>query len=124
MKISLLNLNRSRLLSLNRTTVLNITGLYSRLAKAKELHVLKQSKNEEISLLGCIQLGDVGTIVFKSWEHFNYFFPSGYSKKIIQSSFNKINLLRDALAHGQKLQLEWSQIHSLMQIISYTLSKS
>lgn len=96
----------------------------TRLAKAEELFVLKKSKNEEISLLGCIQLGDVGSIVFKSWEHFNDFFPSGYSKKMIQSSFNKINLLRDALAHGQKLLLDWSVIHNLMQIISNTLSKT
>lgn len=94
-----------------------------RLAKAEELYVLKQSKNEEISLLGCIQLGDVGTIVFKLWEHFNDFFPSGYSKKTIQSIFNKINLLRDALAHGQKLQMEWPEVYQLAEIISYTLKK-
>lgn len=94
-----------------------------RLAKAKELYVLKQAKNEEISLLGCLQLGDVGTIVFKSWEHFNDFFPSGYSRKTIQSIFNKINLLRDALAHGQKLQIEWPEVYQLAEIISYTLKK-
>lgn len=95
----------------------------SRLAKAEKLFALKQSKNEEISLLGCIQLVDVGTIVFKSWEHFNHFFPSGYSKNKIHSFFNKINLLRDVLAHGQKLQIEWPEIHNLMQIVSYTLSR-
>lgn len=94
-----------------------------RLAKAEELYSLKKSKNEEISLLGCTQLVDVGTIVFKSWEHFKDFFPSGYSKKMIQSSFNKINLLRDALAHGQKLQMEWSKVNQLAEIISYTLKK-
>lgn len=94
-----------------------------RLAKAEKLFALKQSKNEEISLLGCIQLVDIGTIVSKSWEHFNDYFPSEYSKKNIQSSFNRIKTLRDALAHVQKLCLEWPEIHNLMQIISYTLSK-
>lgn len=94
-----------------------------RFAKAEELFILKQSKNEEIGLLGCIQLGDVGTIVFKSWEHFNDFFHLGYSKKTIQSSFNKINLLRDALAHGQKLQMDWPEVYQLAEIISYTLKK-
>lgn len=95
-----------------------------RLTKAVELYSLKKSRNEEISLLGCTQLTDVGTIVFKSWEQFKDLFPSEFSKKEVQSIFNDINFLRDALAHGQKLQLEWSEIHSLMQIISYTLSKS
>lgn len=95
-----------------------------RLARAVELYSLKKSRNEEISLLGCIQLADVGTIIFKLWDHFNGFFPMEYSKKKIQPYFRKINLLRDALAHGQKLPLDWPEIHNLMQIISYTLSKS
>lgn len=94
-----------------------------RLAKAEELYALKLSKNEEISLLGCTQLGDVGTVVFKSWDHFKILFPSEYPKKIIQSSFNKINSLRDALAHGQKLNLEWHEIHSLMKLISFSIGK-
>lgn len=94
-----------------------------RLAKAEQLFVMKQSKNEEINLLGCTQLGDVGTIVFRSWEHFNSFFPFEYPKKKIQSSFNKINLLRDTLAHGQKLQMEWPEVYQLAEIISYTLKK-
>lgn len=99
----------------------NITP--DRLDRAKELYALKQLKNEEISLLGCTQLGDIVTIVFKSWGHFNDFFPSEYPKKKIKSCFNKINLLRDALAHGQKLQMEWSEVYQLAKLISYTLKK-
>jgi hypothetical protein len=95
-----------------------------RLAKANELYQMKQIRNEEINLLGCIQLGDVGTIVCKSWEHFKEFFPSDHKKSKIKSSLNKINTLRDALAHGQKLLLPWSEIRNLVQIISFTLSRT
>jgi hypothetical protein len=91
--------------------------------KAEELYLLKKSKNEEIDLLGCTQLGDLGTIILKCWEQFSDLFPTSHSKSTIQSSFNKINLLRDALAHGQKLQIEWPEIYNLIQLISYSLGK-
>jgi hypothetical protein len=94
-----------------------------RVEKAKVLYELKQAKNEEIDLLGCIQLGDLGTIVFKSWENFQECFPVDLTKKSIRSSFLKINNLRDALAHGQKLQMDWSEILSLVKIIAYSLNK-
>ena len=93
----------------------------ARLEKAKELYLLKKSKNEEINMLGCTQLVDLGTIIFKSWEHFQTFFPSDLSKNTIRSSFSEINFLRDTLAHGQKLQQEWPEIHDLIQLISFSL---
>lgn len=94
-----------------------------RVEKAKVLYELKKSKNEEINLLGCIQLGDLGTIAFKSWENFKDCFPADLAKKSISSSFIKINNLRDALAHGQKLQMEWSAILSLVKLITFSLNK-
>ncbi len=94
-----------------------------RIEKAEELFELKKLKNEEIHMLGCTQLCDVGTIMFKSWEQFKEYFPEDLSKNNIRSSFNHINDLRDALAHGQKLQTEWPEILSLIQLISYSLGK-
>jgi len=95
----------------------------TRLKKAFELFELKKEKNEEINLLGCTQLADVGTIISKTWDQFSMFFPDELSRKEIISSFNRINLLRDSLAHGQKLHMDWSNIYSLAKLISYTLKR-
>jgi len=109
--INHLDMNWERLLSTKR------------IDKAKELFELKKSRNEEIDLLGCIQFSDLGTILSNSWERFEKYFPPYLVKENINSNFNKINILRDAIAHGQKLQLEWSKIHELMQLISYSLGR-
>jgi hypothetical protein len=95
-----------------------------RMQKARELYNLKKSKNEEIDLLGCIQLADLGTIIFKTWEQFDVFFPYNHSRSRIRSYLIKINLIRDALAHGQKLMMEWPEIHNLIKLISYSLGKT
>lgn len=95
----------------------------NRINKASELFELKKKNNEEIDLLGCTQLADIGTIILKSWDQFDQFFPSELSKKDIRHSFSRINQLRDTLAHGQKLQMEWPEIYRLAKLISYTLEK-
>ncbi len=49
MKMSLLNLNRNRLLTLNRTTVLNITGFYNELLnkfRNKSAHISTISRDK------------------------------------------------------------------------------
>lgn len=94
-----------------------------RLDKAKELFQQKKLQNEEITLLGCTQLCDLATIVLKFWKQFEDLFPSNNSKKRIQSSFINMKLIRNALAHGQKLQLEWPEILSQMQMILHCLGR-
>ncbi len=94
-----------------------------RIKNAEKLFDLKKQKNEEIDLLGCTQLCDIGTIVFNSWECFDELFPLGLSKKKIKSGFKKINGLRDALAHGQKLPMDWPELYRLANFISYTLKR-
>ncbi|MFO7853450.1 MAG: hypothetical protein R6X28_13480 [Bacteroidales bacterium] len=95
----------------------------NRINKTTELFELKIKNNEEIDLLGCTMLADIGTIISKSWGNFITFFPPELSKNNIITSFNKINQLRDALAHGQKLQMDWSKVYHLAKLISYTLKK-
>lgn len=93
----------------------------NRINKAIELFELKKKNNEEIDVLGCIQMADIGTIILKAWNQFDQFFPSELTKKDIRYSFSKINQLRDVLAHGQKLRMDWSEVYNLAKIISYIL---
>lgn len=95
----------------------------SRIDSAMSLYKHKAERNEEIDLLGCTQLVDIGTILFKRWQDYSNLFPDGYSKNSARNCFCDINSLRDALAHGQKLTMEWSKIHSLMVVVSNILAR-
>lgn len=95
----------------------------NRINKATELFELKKKNNEEIYLLGCTMLADIGTIISKSWAKYITFFPPELTRKTIKSSFDKVNQLRDALAHGQKLQMDWPEVYRLAKLIAYTLKK-
>jgi hypothetical protein len=94
-----------------------------RLDSAKRLFALKKERNEEIDLLGCVQLVDVGTIVNQSWDCFKDYFPVSLAKAEVTEGFEQINILRDTLAHGQKLPMDWPVIHKLAQLISFSLEK-
>jgi len=67
-------------------------------------------------------LADVKTIVKQFWGVFSKYFPDNLSK-IININFNKIIQLRNDLAHGQKLQMDWNLIYYLISIITFTLKR-
>jgi len=70
-----------------------------RLNKAKELHELRKGKNEDLSLLECLQLSDKKVILqsaIKFLEKFKY--SKNYFKKLLED----IEKIRNELAHSQK----------------------
>jgi hypothetical protein len=95
----------------------------NRLNYARDLYRLKRDRNEEIDFLGCIQLTDIGTIVTKAWTYFEKYFPPVITKREVKDCFCKTNQLRDALAHGQKLHMDWPEIYRFAKLISFTLKK-
>ncbi|MFC2090806.1 hypothetical protein ACFLT1_08515 [Bacteroidota bacterium] len=91
-----------------------------RLNDAQKLFIMKTKRNEEVDLIDCAQLVDLGSIVKKLSSH--YIFEGG-SKTKTEKFFFKLNKLRDELAHTQKLTLSWKVIFDHMNIVHNTLSK-
>lgn len=92
-----------------------------RLEKANELFNDKKKRNEEISLLGCIQISDLGTILIKNHEKFSKYLPKNFSKKSLKDLFKESTELRDTLAHGQKIKFEWQKVWDIMKTITFIL---
>lgn len=87
-----------------------------RLEKCKELYEFKKSRNEEIDLLDCTQLIDLMTIIKKSKTSFIKYFLID-KLKVIEEIFKEINLLRDELAHAQRITLESKRINEIINFI-------
>jgi hypothetical protein len=87
-----------------------------RLTAAHKLLLLKSARNEEIDLLQCLQLADLGSI-FSKKRRYKKFDPC-LSRDQYNSCFGKIGKLRDAVAHSQQiLPFSWSEIHGLLVFI-------
>ncbi len=82
-----------------------------RLASAQELYQLKLRRNEEIDLIQCLQLADLGSI-FSKQKRFKSLMP-GASRDQYDAMVRNIGKLRDALAHSQpSLPFSWREIHT------------
>ncbi|WP_158858947.1 hypothetical protein [Lunatibacter salilacus] len=87
-----------------------------RLDSARKLYQLKTSRSEEIDLIQCLQLGDLGSIFSKS-KRYKLFDPS-LSRKSFDDKIRNIGKLRDALAHSQDiLPFDWSEISMMIGFI-------
>ncbi len=93
-----------------------------RLEKANMLFLEKQRNNEEITLLGCLQLIDLGIIIQKQLRSPDQLLVKFDNRKSADTIFKKINRLRDSLAHGQKIQMEWCEVYHLMQLIANSIN--
>jgi hypothetical protein len=80
----------------------------NRLAEAKKLYMKKSIKNQEISMLNCIQFCDLGTIMKKEWDIYSSLIDD--SKSNLDIKFKFILKLRDSLAHSEKLNYDWNTI--------------
>lgn len=80
-----------------------------RLASAEALYQLKKSRNEEIDLIQCLQLADLGSIFSKD-KRYKKLMP-GASREQYDAMVRNIGKLRDALAHSQpRLPFSWEEI--------------
>ena len=72
-----------------------------RLRNAEQLYELRKGRNEEITLLDCLQLSDKKTLIVKKKELLlNLTFSS---RAEAERFFNKLERLRNNLAHSQEL---------------------
>lgn len=92
----------------------------NRLEKAKKLYNEKKKRNEEVDLLDCTQLTDIGEILSKNKDICELNFPD-YSKKKFDSIFYSLNKLRDELAHSQRITIDLRKIKSLLNFIETNL---
>lgn len=92
----------------------------NRLEKAKKLFNEKKKRNEEVDLLDCTQLTDIGEILSKNKDIYELNFPD-YSKKKFDSIFHSLNKLRDELAHSQRITIDLRKIKSLLNFIETNL---
>lgn len=92
-----------------------------RMEKARELLGLKKSTNEALGLIDCLMLCDKGAIVQKTRELLD---ALGLSKPEAKKLFHQIEMLRNALAHGEDfLQgLSWNDIMTLVDTMEQTLN--
>jgi hypothetical protein len=87
-----------------------------RLDAARKLYQLKTARAEEIDLIQCLQLGDLGSIFSKS-QRFKRFGTS-LSRKVYDDRIRNIGKLRDALAHSQNiLPFDWVEIAEMIGFI-------
>ncbi|PKP48103.1 MAG: hypothetical protein CVT94_09440 [Bacteroidetes bacterium HGW-Bacteroidetes-11] len=92
-----------------------------RLKYAKELFDKKKDRNEEVDLLNCLQLVDLSTIIYRNWRSFQSDFVY-VDRNSFVSVFKKLNILRDELAHAQKLTLDYKELYDLMKFTRECLS--
>ena len=72
-----------------------------RLRSAEHLYEMRKERNEEITLLDCLQLSDKKTLIVKKKE---LLLNLGFtSRAAAERFFNKLELLRNNLAHSQEL---------------------
>uniref|UniRef100_A0A7V2ZKG9 Swt1-like HEPN domain-containing protein n=1 Tax=Ignavibacterium album TaxID=591197 RepID=A0A7V2ZKG9_9BACT len=91
-----------------------------RVQKAKNLFNEKKKRNEEVDLLDCTQLTDIGKILIKNKHICNKKF-SHFSNQKLSSFFNSLNKLRDELAHSQRITIDLRKIKSLLNFIETNL---
>lgn len=91
-----------------------------RLEAAQKLYELKIARSEDIDLIQCLQLGDLGSVFSKN-QRFKRFGPS-LSRKVYDDRIRNIGKLRDALAHSQDiLPFAWEEIADLIGFIRNVL---
>lgn len=87
-----------------------------RLASAKELYQLKLRRNEEIDLIQCLQIADLGSIFSKN-KRFLKLMPES-SRDQYDAMVRNIGKLRDSLAHSQaSLPFSWQEIHTQLAVM-------
>lgn len=92
----------------------------NRLEKANKLFNEKKKRNEEVDLLDCTQLTDIGEILRKNKDICEITLPH-YTKKKFDSIFRSLNKLRDELAHSQRITIDLKQVRSLLAFIEINL---
>lgn len=94
-----------------------------RLEAANELFQLRQRRNEELSLLDCLQLCDKRDLVAKREalrEQFGF-----TSRRETESFFKKVEDLRNRVAHSQDLVAgsSWKEVIDLLQEVDMLLQR-
>jgi predicted transcriptional regulator len=78
-----------------------------RLIEANEIYDIRKGKNEDLSLLECLQFCDKKTILLSTGEFLDQF---GFSKSKFKKLLDDIEIIRNELAHSQNSivsNLEW-----------------
>lgn len=87
-----------------------------RLAAARKLYRMKRSRSEEIDLVQCLHLADLGSVFSKEKRY--RIFGNHLSRKAFDDTIRDVGKLRDALAHSQDmLPFEWREISELISFI-------
>lgn len=120
----MISLFETQLKDLIREKALNWESALSkkRLNEATSLYNKKVKSNEEVDLLSCIQISDLSSIIKKSKITFSSLIGNKSNTKIT-SDFHELTELRNALAHGQKIDIDWSEVNLLMKFIDGILKK-
>ncbi len=87
----------------------------NRLNKAKELLSIRKNKNEDLSLLDCLEFADKRDLILKFNNILEIF--DSKSKNNLEKKLRKIEDLRDLLAHAQNWDLEFSWIEIINIIL-------
>jgi hypothetical protein len=92
-----------------------------RLKSARTLYQLKTSRSEEIDLIQCLQLGDLGSIFSKNKRY--KLFDASISRNVYNDKVKNIGKLRDALAHSQNiLPYDWEDMAVMIAFIKQILT--
>ncbi len=95
-----------------------------RLKKAKEIYELRKGKNQDLSLLECLELCDKRDILAKSKEFMDEF---GENRKSFDSFVKGIEKTRNELAHSQNSiisNIEWAEFIKIVSDAEVFLVKS
>ncbi|EON77676.1 hypothetical protein ADIS_1895 [Lunatimonas lonarensis] len=87
-----------------------------RLAAARKLYRMKRSRSEEIDVVHCLHLADLGSVFSKEKRY--KLFGDQLSRKVFDDRMRDVGKLRDALAHSQDvLPFDWEEIPALLAFI-------
>lgn len=92
----------------------------NRLNEVKKLYNVKRECKEDVTLIECIQLIDLSTIIRKNWEKFENIF-NNVTRNRLESDFFRITALRNALSHSLRLEYQWKEIYYMIDFIKNAL---
>ena len=96
----------------------------NRLSKAREIHLQRLQKNQDLSLLDCLQFADKGVLLAKSAVFLERF---EYKKKFFEHFVKQVESIRNQIAHSQDSiisTLTWDDFVDVLEKVDKFLSVS
>lgn len=93
-----------------------------RISAAETLFGQKKENNEEVKLIECLQLCDLGAIVKKNWKIF-FKIIDGFDRGVTVKKIYRLTELRNELAHSQEFSFSFNEVFELIDFATMVVKK-